>query len=136
MTQFVKPYQKYGAILERTTTKFTVVHEVPAVWNDETREEFLFNLESEARANCIAGHGVHYIILPDGELVKDRPDSIKGCLTSEYNRSAIYIRLPIINEDGLPSEEQEETLERLLDDIEARYGKTAFKALKGWGILK
>jgi hypothetical protein len=136
MTQFVKPYQKFGAISERTITKFTVVHEVPAVWNEESRDEFLFNLEAEARANCVAGHGVHYIILPDGELVRDRPDSIRGCLTSEFNRAAIYIRLPIINEDGLPSEEQEETLNNLLDDIEDRYGKTAFKVIKGWGALK
>lgn len=136
MTQYVKPYQKYGAILERTTTKYVVAHEVPAVWEDESREEFLFKLEAEARTHCISGHGVHYIILPDGELVTDRPDSIKGCLTSEYNRSAIYVRMPIINEDGETTDEQEETLERLLDDIESRYGAIAFKSLRGWGVLK
>jgi hypothetical protein len=135
MPQFVKPYHKYGAISERNITKFTVLHEVKAVWRDQTREEFLWELESQARAKSISGHGVHYIIMPDGEVVTDRPDSIRGNLNSTYNRSGVFIRLPLINEDGLPSEEQEEALESLRDEIEAKYGETAFKVLKGWEVI-
>lgn len=136
MTQFVKPYHRYGAISERTTTKFTVAHVVPAIWEDESREEFLFKLESEARTYCIDGHGVHYIILPDGELVSERPESIRGSLHPKYNRSSIYVRIPVINEDGEPTEEQEDTLDKLLEDIEQRYGGTAYWVLHGWEVLK
>lgn len=135
MQQFVKPYHKYGAISERNTTKFTVIHEVKAEWRDQSREEFLWELESQARAKSIAGHGVHYIILPDGELVTDRPDSIRGNLKPDFNRASVYIRLPLINEDGLPSEEQEETLDELLTELEAKYGKTAVKILRGWEVV-
>jgi hypothetical protein len=135
MQQFVKPYHKYGAISERTTTKFTVLHEVRAVWEDQTKEQFLWELESQARVKGITGHGVHYIVMPDGELITERPDSIRGNLKPEYNRSGIFIRLPLINDDGLPSEEQEETLEELLNDIENRYGETAFKVVRGWEAI-
>lgn len=138
MSKFVKQASNYGAIRPRERTKFIVVHQVNATElhsQSTSEDEFLWQLEAKARDASILGHGVHFLVLPDGSLVRDRPIEIHAALNRQWNPSSVVIRVPVVGEEQETTEAQEASLCSLLDEIETQFTNTTYHLIKGWEAI-
>ena len=138
MSKYIIKGSRYAAIRPREQTKFLVVHTVSV--NDfystcSSEDDFLWTLEAIARDASILGHGVHFIVTPEGKVVRDRPDELHGSLNPQWNRSAVFIRVPVIGSEEQTTEAQEAALQQLLEDLEAKYPRASYHQVNGWEVL-
>jgi len=129
---YVRPYTPYGAIIERNTTKTLTLNPVHLPLTDN-REEQLYVLDKQSRISGSVGQGVHYIIFPDGDVVKARLDTVQGDLDSATDKHTIYIRVP--TEDGKSTSmtvAQEASVGELIDSLESRYGVLPLEVREGF----
>jgi Holliday junction resolvase RusA-like endonuclease len=129
---YVRPFTPYGAIIERNTTKQFTLNPVPLP-DTENREEQLYALDKQSRISGSVGQGVHYILFPDGDIVKNRPDTVQGDLDALQDKYAVYIRVP--TPDGTQetmNDAQESSLRQLTDTLDARYGSQPLELKEGF----
>lgn len=137
MSSYVLPRGRFASIRVRELTKFLIEHIVDATeehTNATSQDDFLWKLEAKARDESIYGHGVHFIVTPEGQVVRDRPIELHGSVNRQWNRSSIFIRVPVIN--GSYTEAQEDALYDLMDDIESKYPRMGYHKIQGWEALQ
>jgi Holliday junction resolvase RusA-like endonuclease len=127
----MKPYITHKRFPDRPLTKSIVVHEVD-VSGKLNVEALLWHLETKAREQAVIGHGVHYLVLPDGSVIRDRAEGSTGCLARDYDRVAIYIRVALV--EGEINSIQAAALDDLTDTLQVRY-EANFYSLAGWGAI-
>lgn len=129
---YVRPYTPYGAVLARNKTSQFVLNPVPMP-ESGNREEQLYALDKQSRLHGSVGQGVHYIIFPDGDISKVRPDTVYGDLNLKMDKHSVYIRVPTTDATHTTlTSEQELSLGNLTDELEARYGNLPLEILEGY----
>lgn len=86
----------------------------------ESKDLNEWDVEGIDRKRGVNGHGAHYLVMRDGEIVKTRdPDSF-GNIDDAFDDEAVYVR--VVASPDTMTEEQETELDYLLASLESAYG--------------
>lgn len=117
------------AIRTRKETARIVVHTVD-VEKHSDNDKMLWELEVKSREKGVDGHGVHYIVMPDGVLVNPLHPEVYGNVTPQLNANSVFVRVPQLNGDT--TDEQEAALVELLESLESKFSLVGFTPKEGW----
>ncbi len=79
-----------------------------------------WDVECLDRDRGVNGHGAHFLILRDGEVVETRDADMFGNVIWHMDDESVYVR--VVGDAENMTEEQETELDHLLANLEHRYG--------------
>lgn len=117
---------------KREKTDTIVIHQVE-VEPHPNPEMYLWNCEVIPREQGVDGHGVHYLVLPNGGVECPQNMDEIGNVVPFYNTRAVYIRVPM-DIGSEPTHEQEVVTDRLIATLQEHYPEAEPVVLFGWDV--
>ena len=112
MTIKLPPKTPYGHIRNRSVTEQVVVHYVDIEHRDDN--DALLALASRyAQAATFEGHGVHFVVLPDGRIAVDRPYQKLANINRQFNENSIVVRVLQIDSELTEEAKAAHSLDKL-----------------------
>lgn len=111
----------FGDLSDRCKTERVVVHHVGEITRDVSAAE----IHGWHLGNGWAGIGYHFVIRKDGTIERGRPQETIGAHAQGFNSTSIGINVVGDFQQEIPTQEQVESLARLITYLESQYGELA-----------